>query len=332
MNLRPASASRHPANGRPPARVTAAILSYDGRELLEMALPPLLAQTYQEIELLVVDNGSSDGTVAWLHDRWPQVRVVALPANIGVTAALNVCVAEAAGELVALLNNDVELEPDCILRLVQALEEHPDAAVACPKLIDFHHRELLDGAGDVYTWGGEAHRRGQGRRDLGQYDSPQRVFSASGAAALYRRSAFEAVGPFDERFFANCEDTDWSFRANLAGWTCRYVPSAVAYHMGSATLGSGVSDFALFHNWRNGIWVIVKNYPARSLVRHLPDLAFVQARNLAVSLLRGHLRVWLRAWASALAGLGGTLALRRGVQRSRTIPVGRLEQLVGEDR
>lgn len=313
-------------------RLTVGIPTYNGRELLEIVLPSLARQVPADFRIVVVDDASSDDTVPWLAENWPQVKVIVHRRNRGVTAALNACLHAAETEFVALLNNDVELEPDCLVRLVEALIGHPEAAASCAKLIDYHDRELLDGAGDIWTWGGEGHRRGQGRRDAGQYDRPERVFSACGAVVVYRRSALEDVGAFDERFFANCEDTDWSFRANLLGWSIRYVPDAIAYHMGSATLGSGVSDFALFHNWRNGIWVVAKNYPARSLLRHLPDLAVLQARNLAVSLLRGHMRVWLRAWASALAGMGATLALRRELQGRRVISVELLEQLIGADR
>jgi GT2 family glycosyltransferase len=314
------------------ARLTVGIPTYNGRELLEVVLPSLQRQVGVEARIVVVDDASSDDTQAWLAANWPQVEVVAHEHNRGVTAALNACLRASDSELVALLNNDVELDPSCLARLVAALDRHPEAGVACAKLIDYDRRELLDGAGDVWTWGGEAHRRGQGLPDDGRYDRPQQIFSACGAAAVYRREALAQVGGFDERFFANCEDTDWSFRANLAGWTVRYVPDAVAFHMGSATLGSGVSEFALFHNWRNGIWVVAKNYPATSLLRHLPALLALQARNLAVSLMRGNTRVWLRAWASALAGMRGTLALHRQVQRRRVLGTRELEALVGRDR
>ncbi len=313
-------------------RLTVGIPTYNGRELLEVVLPSLRRQAAGGFRVVVVDDASSDGTVEWLREHWPEVELIVHERNRGVTAALNSCLSAGTSEFVALLNNDVELDPHCLERLVAALDAHPEAAVAGAKLVDFHNRELLDGAGDIFTWCGQAHRRGQGQRDVGQYERPQETFSACGAAAVYRRSALEAVGLFDERFFANCEDTDWCFRANLAGWTCRYVPDAVAYHMGSATLGSGVSDFALFHNWRNGIWTVAKNYPAPALLRHLPELAFLQLRNLAVSLRDRRPRVWLDAWASALAGMPETLRLRRGVQRSRTASMARLNALIGADR
>lgn len=312
--------------------LTVGIATYNGRELLELVLPSLREQTFRDFRVVVVDDASSDGTVAWLAEHWPEVEVIAHPRNLGVTAALNSCLRAGRSELVALLNNDVELRPDCLAELVDAMERHPRAGVACGKLLDYHRRELLDGAGDVYTWGGEANRRGQGQRDSGQYERPQEIFSACGAAAVYRRVALDAVGLFDERFFANYEDVDWCFRAQLAGWSCRYVPTAVAFHMGSATLGKGPTDFALYHNWRNAIWVIAKDYPASALLRHAPELLFVQVRNLALALRRGRLSLWLRVWRDALAGLPAVLGDRRSVQGSRIRSPKALDRLIGADR
>ena len=315
------------------ARLTVGIATYNGRRLLEVVLPSLREQSFTGFRVVVVDDASSDDTAEWMAANWPDVELVVHPHNRGVTAALNTCLrAGERSELVALLNNDVELHRDCLAEMVVALEEHPEAGVSCAKLLDFHDRSRLDGAGDTYTWGGEANRRGQGEVDRGQYDVAREVFSACGAAAVYRHDALEEVGLFDERLFALYEDVDWCYRAQLAGWSCRYVPTALAYHMGSATLGKGASDFALFHNWRNAIWVIAKNHPARALVRHAPAIALVQARNLAIALRRGKGRLWLRVWQAALAGMPSVLRERKRVQRARVRPLTELDALIGADR
>jgi len=315
------------------ARLTVAIATYNGRQLLEVVLQSLRGQSFEDFRVVVVDDASSDDTAEWMAAHWPDVELVVHSRNRGVTAALNTCLkAGADSELVALLNNDVELRRDCLAELVAALDEHPEAGCSCAKLLAFEDRALLDGAGDTYTWGGEANRRGQGQRDVGQYDTPQEVFSACGAVAVYRRSALDAVGLFDERLFALYEDVDWGYRAQLAGWSCRYVPTAVAFHMGSATLGKGASDFALFHNWRNQIWVVAKNHPASALVRHAPALALVQARNLGIALRRGKGTLWLRVWRAALAGMPAVLRERRRVQRARIRSMAELDALIGADR
>ena len=239
----------------------AIVLTYNGRHLLEVLLPSLEAQSYRDFRTLVVDNGSTDDTSEWLSATWPQVDVLALPVNIGVTAALNAGLRAASYEFVALLNNDMELDRDFLAELLAALVDHPEAGSAAPKLLAFHDRGVIDGAGDTFHWAGAGWRRGHGERDVGQYERPQPIFGACGGATVYRRAALDAVGLLDEDFFAFYEDVDSSFRAQLAGYGCRYVPSAVAYHIGSATIGKGETDFTRYHIWRNGIWVVLKDYP-----------------------------------------------------------------------
>jgi GT2 family glycosyltransferase len=297
--------------------ISAVIPTHDGRELLDIVLASLATQTLLPDEVVVVDDASSDDTLAHLAERWPEVRVVAIAENVGVTVALNRCIESARGDLVLLLNNDVELAPDCIAELASALAAAPDAAVVAAKLRDYRQRDLLDGAGDGYSWAGVAYRRGQGEVDLGQYDVDLEVFGACAATALYRASALAAVGPFDEQFFALGEDTDWSFRARLAGYGCRLAPAAVAYHIGSASLGPRISKFTLYHNWRNQIWMIAKDYPASALAVHTPDLLLGQAANLLVAVRQRCVGTWLRAWRDALAGMPAVLRKRRAIQRTR---------------
>ncbi|HTA36253.1 MAG TPA: glycosyltransferase family 2 protein [Solirubrobacteraceae bacterium] len=319
-----------PSDGAAPL-LSVAVLSYDGRHLLEVILPSLARQRFRDFEVLVVDNGSRDDTVAWLREHWPQVQIVSLAENVGVTAALNVCARSGRGDLVALLNNDLELEPDCLGELVAALREYPQAGWGGAKLRDFEQRDVLDGAGDVFTWAATGGRRGHGERDAGQYDEPRAIFGACGGAALYRRATLAQVGEFDEDFFAFYEDVDWNLRAQLAGFSCRYVPSAVVYHMGSATIGRGLSDFTRYHLWRNTLWIIVKDLPVRSLLRHAPHLLLGQLVNLAVAVRDRKLGIWLRVWRDALRGLPRMLRKRRAVQARRRISMAQLDAVVGPD-
>jgi GT2 family glycosyltransferase len=313
----------------PDAVLTVAVLTYNGRELLQTVLPSLAAQRFRDFRTVVVDNGSRDGSAEWLAEHWPEIEVIALADNVGVTAALNVCVQAGDSELVALLNNDLELHPDCLGELVAAMRCYPRAGSAGAKLVDFHDRAVLDGAGDLLGWGGVPARRGHGERDRGQYDAPRAIFGACGAAAVYRRAAIEQVGPFDEAFYAFYEDSDWALRAQLAGWDCRYVPSAIAYHMGSATLGAEMSDFTRYHVWRNAIWLVAKDYPASALLRQAHRLAFVQAAGLRDAVRARKLAVWRRAVVDALTGLPAVLRRRRLVQRGRTRSLRELEAIIG---
>lgn len=311
-------------------RITAAILTYNGRHLLEATLPSFIAQTEADVRILVVDNGSSDDTLQWLGEQWPDVGVVALPKNVGVTAALNSALAAADAELVGLFNNDIELAPDCLAELLRALREHPEAAAAGPKLLGYDDRGTIDGAGDVYAWVGAGSRRGHGERDRGQFETPCAIFGICGAAVVFRREALAAVGPFDDAFFAFYEDVDWSFRAQLAGFQIRYVPTAIAYHMASATLGRGMTDFTRYHTTRNAIWVVAKDWPVAAILRHAHQLVHLQLANLASALRARRMTVQLRAWRDALRGLPAMLRKRRVVQRSRTVGVRELEAVVRE--
>jgi hypothetical protein len=305
--------------------LTVAIPTYNGRELLEVVLPSLARQRFRDFDVVVVDDGSTDDTVQWLGAHWPEVKIVA-QANQGVTAALNSCLRAAAHtELVGLFNSDVELDPDCLGELVDALREHPEAGSASPKLLDFDRRDVIDGAGDVLKWAGHGHRRGHGEADRGQYDRAQAIFGPCAGAAVYRRSALEVVGDFDEDFYAFFEDVDWALRAQLAGFDCRYVPTALVYHMGSATLGAGLTDFARYQLWRNAVWLVAKGMPASLIARHAHQLLAGQLVNLAVAARDRKLRVWLRAWRDAIAGLPRMAARRRLIQRNRRVSPRELE-------
>jgi GT2 family glycosyltransferase len=311
--------------------LTVAIASYNGHRLLESALPSLAAQSFRDFRVLVVDDASRDDTVEWLRESWPEVDVVVHERNRGITAALNTCLRVPQTPLIGLFNNDVTLDPRCLQELVKALGEHPEAGWAGGKLIDFHERDVIDGAGDVFTWTRAGTRRGHRERDLGQYDEPRAIFGACGGAAVYRRSVLEDVGLFDEDFFAFYEDIDWDLRAQLAGFSCRYVPTAIVYHMGSATIGRGLTDFTRYHLWRNTLWVIAKDLPLGALLRHAHQLLLGQLTNLAVALRDRKLAIWWEAWRDAVYGLPRTLRKRRAIDARRRIGRRELEAIVGPD-
>jgi hypothetical protein len=312
-------------------RLTVAIATYNGRHLLEIALPSLRAQTYRGFRVVVVDDASDDDTVTWLGEQWPAVEVIVHAHNRGVTAALNSCLRAGRSEFVALLNNDVELDPGCLRELVGALDAYPEAGVATAKLVDFKDRGMIDGAGDIYDWTGEGNRRGNGSRDNGQYDDARAVFGACGGAAAYRRSALNAVGELDEQLFAVYEDVDWSFRAQLLGFSARYVPTAIAYHMGGATIGPDISDFGIYQAWRNAIWVVLKNYPASALLRHGHDFLLSQAHHYVWARQTDRVPIFRRAWRDAIRGMPSVLRKRRAVQSSRTVGLKELERVIGVD-
>ena len=309
-------------------RVTVAILNYNGREFLDVVIPSVFRQSFGDIRVIVIDNGSSDGSVDHIRAQWSAVQVVEIPDNIGVAAALNRAVEAGNGEFIALLNNDVELEPGWLVDLVGALEAHPDAASASGKLLRFDDRTRIDAAGDVMLWSSAVVNRGSGEVERGQYDEPQPIFAACAGAALYRQVAFDIVGPFDESFFAYLEDIDWAVRAQLRGLGSRYVPTARAYHVRGATTRRHKGFYARL-GLRNQVLLVVKNFPASALLRHGWKIALNQGLAVAASARDGIFREHVRAWRDVALRMPHTLRARRDVQRSRVAGVRELDAIIG---
>ncbi|MBM9537988.1 glycosyltransferase family 2 protein [Desulfobulbus alkaliphilus] len=244
------------------------IPNLNGRHLLAGCLHSIRLQTYGHWHVTVVDNGSSDGSVPFLQQEFPEVGIIALPENTGFSAAVNTGIRAGRRALVFLLNNDTELAEDCLQRLVDAGELLPQFAYFAPKMLNYHQRELLDGAGEGYLRGGAGYRLGTMERDGAPYDCPRQVFGACGGAALYRRQLFADVGLFDEDFFAYLEDVDFNLRASRAGKNCYYVPTARVYHIGSATSGSKFNNLTIRLSTRNSFYLLAKNYPFFLLIRY----------------------------------------------------------------
>ncbi|MBA2443462.1 MAG: glycosyltransferase family 2 protein [Rubrobacter sp.] len=309
--------------------VAVVVPNWNGERFLGPCLSSLLRQSYRDFETIIVDNGSEDGSLALLDREFPEVRALPLGENRGFSAAVNVGIGATDAELVALLNNDTEQDAGWLSALVRAADAHPEAGSFASKLLDFADRKTLDGAGDALRRSGLPYRLGHGERDRGQYDTPAPVFGACAAAALYRREMFDEIGTFDEDFFAYCEDGDLSFRAQLAGYGCRYVPEAVVYHVGSASTGGQRSAFATRLGTRNGLLLLVKDLPLPLVPLYLPSILLGQLLRLGVTALspetrRGH----FAGLAGALRLLPRMLGKRREVQRRRRVPVAHVRRLL----
>jgi GT2 family glycosyltransferase len=281
----------------------------------------LRAQTFRDFETVVVDNGSSDASTGLVARDFSEVRVISLGENLGFSAAVNAGIRASEAELVALLNNDTEVDSGWLEALVRTADDHPEAGFFASKLVDYRDRRLLDGAGDAVRRSGLPYRLGHGEIDRGQFESEAFVFSACAAAALYRREMLNDIGLFDEDFFSNCEDWDVGFRAQLAGYRCVYVPGSVVYHIGSATTGGQKSALNTRLGARNGINVLVKNLPATLIGKTLPFILAGQLSRLAITALSPGL---LRAHLSGLVGAGlllpSMLKKRREIQKRRRVP------------
>lgn len=247
-------------------KATIIIPNYNGLKFMEPCMRALKAQTDKNFELLVVDNGSTDGSVKWLKEQ--EIPSIFLEENTGFSGAVNVGIRAAKTPYVILLNNDTEPEPGYVEALVAAIEKSPKIFSVSSKMIQLYHKELMDDAGDMYSLLGWAYQRGVGQETRG-YNRSVPVFSACAGAAIYRRAVFDEIGGFDEAHFAYLEDLDVGYRARIFGYENVYCPEAVVYHVGSGTSGSKYNSFKVKLAARNNVYLNYKNMPFLQLFLNL---------------------------------------------------------------
>ncbi len=281
------------------------IPNWNGRDMLKVCLASLAAQSCQGFRVIVVDNGSSDGSVEFLQSHYPEVQVVGLPENIGFSGAVNRGIEAGDQEWVLLLNNDIEMAPDCLGKLTEALASEPDTKIFALKMLSYHNRGVLDGAGDGVLRGGVGYRLGTMEPDSSRYSLKRKVFGACAGAALYHRSLFKRIGLFDEDFFAYLEDVDLNMRAVRAGYSCCFIPEAVVYHIGSATTGSKINKLTVKLTTRNNIYVICKNYSFSMLVRFLPALLVYQFFWLLFVIKKGQFIAYISGIVGSFSSIVG---------------------------
>lgn len=267
------------------------IPNWNGVEALRRALTGLRAMDAVEApEVIVVDNGSTDGSREMAARGFPEVRWVSLERNEGFCRACNRGFREARGRYVGLLNNDAVPDPAWWREAVAALERDPTVGIVASKIYLQDRPTYIDSAGDRVNIWGVGVQRGHGQKDRGQFDRPEPVFSASGCAAVYRKKMLEAIGGFDERFFAYYEDVDLAWRARRAGWRCQYVPTAKVWHQGGHTSRRNASE-RVYLIQRNQEWVLMKHATGFQAWRWGPHALFAVV-----------------SWVNyALRGLGGVV-------------------------
>lgn len=309
--------------------ISVVIPNWNGRLYLEKCFNSLKNQDFSSYEVIVVDNGSTDGSIEFVRNNSPKTRIIAFEENKGFSKAVNEGIKRAEGEYILLLNNDVEVDPLLLHHLYKAITTLEGADFCACRMMDFHRRELIDGAGDGFPRKAKAFRIGHGARYGPPFNRRRRVFGACAGAALYKKDLFEAVGLFDEDFFAYHEDTDWNFRANLMGFKCLYIPAAVVYHVGSGTTGSLINSFTVFHNARNIINVIIKNIPTPLLLKFLPRILWGQIKIFgAMCFIVYCPLVYLKGICDAVKLLPKTLKKRWEIQRCKRISNHELEELI----
>ena len=303
--------------------VSIIIANWNGASHLEECLASIEAQTYPNIETVLIDNASIDGSVELIRTKFPDVRILQNEINCGFCASNNQGARDASGELLFLLNNDTVIARDCVEQMAKVLLEQDEWCIGCfPKVVFHSDPHIVNAMGAA--WHVRCHWRDArvGQIDLGQFTQPERVFGSIFPAVLRRRELFLRIGMFDETMFSYCEDFDLCYRANILGYHFVTAPRALVRHKYRSTAATAYrARWQHYFFMRNYLYVFLKNYSLKNLIRHFP-YAFYRyvARSAIVSLKARDFRSLLlhfRAVAFVLGKLPKLLKARRFVQKNR---------------
>ena len=252
--------------------VSVVIPNFNGIAFLDSVLASLEGQTLSNFEVILVDNGSTDGSCSIVTANYPWVHLIELSENFGFCGAVNAGIRAAKAPYVLLLNNDTEVKEDVVEEMLAAIRRHKNAFSCGARMVQYHDRDRLDDVGNYYCALGWSFARGRGK-DIHAYETEDKIFSACAGAAIYRKKIIEKIGYFDEEHFAYLEDTDIGYRARIYGYENWYAPKAIVYHVGSGTSGSRYNQFKTRYSSRNNIYLIYKNMPHLQIILNLPFLA-----------------------------------------------------------
>jgi GT2 family glycosyltransferase len=324
--------------------VSIIILNWNGKKYIKNCLDSVFAQDYKNIEVIVVDNGSDDGSPQIIQENYDRVLLIRNRKNLGFGEGNNIGIRHAHGDYILIMNNDAEIDRSCVTEMKKAIDKHALYGACASKIYLKYEDDLIDAAGIVVYPDGLS--IGRGRLESSElYNREEEVFFASGCCALYRKEMLEDIRLydeyFDEDFFAYADDTDLGWRARLRGWRCIYTPDAKVHHLHSASTGT-YAPMKAFLVERNRIWVQMKCFPLGLLlygqlftfVRYLYQLyGVIIGRGASGAFTKKHSRgelamILLKVYYSALKGLPTILKKRRAVQRKRLISTGEIFALL----
>jgi len=245
--------------------VSVIVVNWNGLRYLRGCLASIFLQTYKKIEVIVVDNNSTDGSADFIKKEFPRVRLIINSENYGFAKGNNIGIKIARGEYIVTVNNDTELEPGCVQELASAVNTSPGIGMCAAKILLFNYRDLIDSAGMLLYPDGLAICRGHLATDTCNFNTAEEVFLPTACVALYRKDAIVKAGYFDESYFAYCEDTDLGLRIRMLGYKCVYEPRARAYHHYSGTIGQGLS-LKIYLSERNRLFTVIKCYSLAGLI------------------------------------------------------------------
>lgn len=242
------------------------IPNWNGKELLQDCLLSLQNQSLKEFEIILVDNGSTDGSARYVKKNFIGIRIVRLDKNYGFAKAVNKGVKISTAEYIVLLNNDTEVDKNWLKNLVECANSHPEVISVNSKLLNFYNRKRIDGVGILINEVGQAKSIGWQEEDYGQFEKEQYIFGATGGASLFNRLDFTKAGGFDENYFMYSEEVDFALRAQFLGYKSIYCPKAIVYHKHKAT-AKKLPQHIEYWQFRNMTQTIIKDFPTSILLK-----------------------------------------------------------------
>lgn len=247
-------------------KVSVIIPNWNGQNLLKDCLNSLTGQSFKDFEIIVVDNNSSDQSVSYITNNFPQVKIIKLKKNYGFARAINEGVRASINRYVVFLNNDTKVDKEYLKSLIKCANSHPEVVSVNPKILNFYTPKLIDGVGILINEAGQAKSIGWQEEDKGQYDKEQYIFGATGTASLFQRLDFIKIGGFDENYFMYSEEVDFAFRAEFLGYRSIYCPTAVVFHKHKAT-AKKMPQHIEYWQFRNMMQTIIKDFPIPILIK-----------------------------------------------------------------
>jgi GT2 family glycosyltransferase/tetratricopeptide (TPR) repeat protein len=313
-----------------PLKVSIIVPNWNGMRFVSMCLDSLSQLDFDDHEVIVVDNGSDDGSREMIEEEYPWVKLLKFDENMGFAIACNEGIKASNADYIVLLNNDIEVTPDWLKELYEGMERHPECGMGTTKMMFLDHRDVFYNTGDLFHSWSSGGGRGQGEKDTGQYEVEDLVFGACAGAGIYRREFFKQVGLFDEDFFIFAEDVDLNMRGQLKGLKAVYLPKAKVYHIGTATVGL-YSDRYVYLCKRNDIWVFIKNYSLSMYFKYLLPIWKHQFTDIKYFTYRGQGKVVFKSKCGALKMLPQMLYRRCQIQTKRSAPDEQIENLIITD-
>ncbi len=312
-------------------KVSVIIPNWNGNELLKDCLRSLVGQSFKDFEIILVDNGSTDDSVSFIENFFPDIKIVKLEKNFGFAKAINEGVKASAGKYVIFLNNDTQADKDFVKHLILCADSHPEVISVNSKLLNFYDRKIIDGVGILINEAGQARSIGWQEKDRGQFDKEQYIFGATGGASLFKRKDFIKVGGFDDSYFMYSEEVDFSFRAQFLGYKSIYCSKAVVYHKHKASAKKRPQHIE-YWQFRNMTQTIIKDFPAGVIFKKWRwlKIILVHFNTIFYQVKNGYLWPPFLADFWILIHLSGILNKREKIQKGKKVSDEYIENFLSE--